>query len=145
MILLDANLLLYAYNSSAEIHSQAASWLEQALNGNEQVGIPLTIQLAFLRISTNRKAFVRPLAMERAIEIVDSWRSRNQVVTPQPGEEHWKILTNLMVECQVKGPLVSDAHLAALAIEHGATLYSTDHDFSRFDQLKFVNPLRQGS
>lgn len=141
MIIIDANLLLYAYNSSASLYASARSWLEDIISRPEPFGIPWVTALAFLRISTNARAFPAPFSSLEATSIISEILKQPASFIPQPGEHHWKILSELLITAQVTGPLVSDAHLAALALEHGATLMSTDRDFSRFPGLKFRNPL----
>lgn len=143
MILLDANILLSAYDPSSPFHRTAAHWLERRLSGTEPVGIPWMTILAFLRITTSTRALRRPLSIEEAVPVVSEWLGRRVVVVPQPTERHWSILSNLLPAAQARGPLLSDAHLAALAIEHGATLCTTDRDFSRFPELKTLNPLER--
>ena len=141
MILLDANLLLYAYNSSSEHHAAAKHWLEGVLSQPESVRLAWVSVLAFLRISTNPRAYPYPLSPAEASEIVAEWLVRPTVATLEPGERHWPILSQLLTTTQARGPLVMDAHLAALAIEHGATLCTTDQDFTRFPDLRLLNPL----
>ncbi len=141
MILVDANLLLYAYDRSSRFHVRAREWLETTLSGPEPVGLPWATLLAFLRISTNPRALARPLSIEEASEIVSSWLDQPQVTRPEPGEHHWEILSALLAPAQARGPLVTDAHLAALSIEHGAVLATSDRDFSRFAGLRSTNPL----
>jgi hypothetical protein len=141
VILPDANLLLYAYHPRAEQHEESRAWLEGALSGSELVRLPWLTLWAFLRISTNPRVFEQPLSTAEAAEIVSSWLARPNVGVLEPGERHWEILRRLVDEGQVMGPLVTDAALAALAIEHGATLHTTDRDFSRFSGLKWKNPI----
>ena len=141
MILPDANLLLYAYHPRAEQHEASRAWLEDALSGADLVGFPWLVLWAFVRISTNSRVFRQPLSAGEVTEVVSSWLGRPNVELLAPGERHWQILGRLLEEGQVAGPLVTDAALAALAIEHGATLYTTDRDFSRFPGLKWKNPI----
>ena len=141
MILVDANLLLYAYNTDAEQHAQAREWLEAALSSPQLFGLSWQTITAFIRISTNPRAFPNPFSIQEAMEIVSSWLARPSVTILIPGERHWTILSELLTQGQAYGPLVMDAHLAALAIEHGATLCTTDRDFSRFPGLLVMNPL----
>ena len=145
MILVDANLLLYAYNASSEEHHQAKEWLEDALSGAEPVAFCWPVLLAFIRIATNARAFPRPLSRLEAIIAVTSWLERPQAVVVSAGQNHWDVLQRLLSEGKISGPLVSDAHLAALTIEHGGTLFTTDRDFGRFPDLKFRNPLGNAS
>jgi len=141
VILVDANLLLYAYNTSAEDHSKAKDWLETVFSGTEPVALCWPVLLAFLRIATNPRAFPRPLSRTEAAVIVSEWLEQPQTVIIGPAENHWTILQRTLSDGKASGVLVSDAHLAALAVEHGATLYSTDRDFTRFTNLKLENPL----
>jgi toxin-antitoxin system PIN domain toxin len=139
----DANLLLYAYNESAAQHERAKEWLEERLSSPEIFGLSWQIITAFLRISTSPKSFPLPFNLDEAIEIVEDWLAQPQVKILQPTEKHWKIFSNLIVEGQTNGAIMMDAHLAALAIEHGATLATTDRDFARFLKLKTINPLTE--
>lgn len=141
MILLDANLLLYAYHAGAAQHPAAKRWFENALVGADPVGLSWSTMLAFLRIGTNPRVFERPYSIEDAAQIVSSWLSHPAVAVVLPGERYWEVLGDLLVEARAEAALVSDAALAALAIEHGATLCSTDRDFRRFRKLKLQNPL----
>lgn len=141
MILVDANLLLYAYHERAEQHRAARAWLEATLSGSELVRFPWITLWAFLRISTNPRVFEQPLTGREATQAVSSWLAQPIAAVLEPAERYWQILEGLMQEGQVAGPLVMDAAIAALAIEHGATLHTTDRDFSRFDGLKWRNPL----
>lgn len=141
MIVPDANLLLYAYHPRAAQHEASRGWLEGALSGSELVRFPWLTLWAFLRISTNPRVFEQPLSAAEAGAAVSSWLERPNAGILEPGERHWEILRRLLEEAQVAGPLVTDAALAALVIEHGATLHTTDRDFSRFPGLKWKNPV----
>jgi toxin-antitoxin system PIN domain toxin len=141
MILLDANLLLYAYHPEAVEHQRAAVWLESVLAGRGPVGLAWITLWAFIRIVTNPRVFERPLATGEAVEVVSGWLAQPSAVVVEPGERYWDILRQLLVEGQVSGPLVTDAALAALALENGAVLCTTDRDFSRFPSLSTLNPL----
>jgi toxin-antitoxin system PIN domain toxin len=141
MILLDANLLLYAYHPQAPEHRRAAQWLESAFSGEDPVGLAWITIWAFIRIVTNSRVFERPLGTDEAVAIAGGWLSQPSAVLLEPGERYWAILRLLLVDGQVSGPLVTDAALAALALEHGAVLCTTDRDFSRFPSLKTLNPL----
>jgi len=141
MILTDANLLLYAYNVDAAEHDISQQWLETQLSGPNPFCFAWQTITAFLRISTNQRAFPAPLSTKEATSIVTEWLERPQTVLLTPGEKHWAIFQKLLAAGQATGPLVMDAHLAALALEHGAALASTDRDFSRFPGLKLINPL----
>lgn len=141
MILPDANLLLYAYNADTPQHDAAREWLEDALNKPELVAFCWPTLLAFIRIGTNPRAFPRPLTPAEAALAVGAWLARPNAVIVQPGTRHWGLLRQLLLSGQASGPLAADAHLAALAIEHGAVLHTTDQDFTRFAGLKWRNPL----
>lgn len=140
MILCDANLLLYAYNVDAADHAKARVWLEGELSSPSLFCFSWQTITAFIRISTNHRAFPHPLSIEEAIKIVSSWLERPQCRVLAETERHWEIFAGLLAKEKAVGPLVMDAHLAALAVEHGATLATTDRDFARFSNLKIVNP-----
>ena len=141
MILVDANLLLYAYHPQDEHHQAAREWLEAMLSGTEPVRFAWLGLWAFLRISTNSRVFERPLLPVEAAAAVSAWLVRRVAGILEPGDRHLEILRELLRGNQVKGPLITDAALAALAMEHGATLCTTDADFSRFPGLRHRNPL----
>jgi uncharacterized protein len=141
LILLDANILLYAYDSEVEQHGQAKAWLEALLASNETIGLPWQTAWAFIRIRTNMRSVKRPVPASEALRVVQEWVGLPGVVMIGPGKRHLEILESLVLEEGAIGPLVSDAALAALAIEQGATLASTDRDFGRFRGLTWVNPL----
>jgi toxin-antitoxin system PIN domain toxin len=141
MILIDANLLIYAHHTGAEQHQRSKEWLERTLESGELAGFAWATLLAFLRITTSPKPFTAPFTAEEAASIVTGWLSNPGVSVLYPTERHWTILSKLMDEGQAKGALVMDAHLAALAIEHGATLCTTDRDFTRFKGLRLLNPM----
>lgn len=146
MILIDANLLLYAYDPNAAEHEASRLWLEATLSGSPLVRFSWLTVWAFLRIATNPRVFERPLSTEEAEHHVSSWLAQPSAGVLEPGERHWEILQQLTREGQASGPLVMDAALAAIAIEHGATLCTTDRDFARFPGLTWTNPIvsRQG-
>lgn len=141
MILTDANLLLYAYNADAPEHPKAKLWLESQLSVTDLFGFSWQTITAFLRISTNSRAFAHPFGVADVCAIVNEWVERPQVIILAPGDRHREIFSDLLKTGQATGPLVMDAHLAALAIEHGCTLATTDRDFARFPGLKTINPL----
>ncbi len=141
MILVDANLLLYAKFSDLPQHPRARVWLEAKLNSPGRVGIPWESCLAFLRLSTNPRLFVRPLSAEDAWEQVLEWLDHPRVWLPHPVEDHSSILGGLITTTQATGNLIPDAHLAALAIGHGLLLCSADTDFARFPALRWENPV----
>lgn len=137
MKLPDVNVLLHATNSASREHRQARDWLTSAINAAAGVGFTWSALLAFLRLSTRRGIFESPLAVEHAIVTVAEWLQAPRVTVLQPAERHWAILSRLLVGAGTAGNLTSDAHLAAIAIEHGATLASYDRDFERFAGLDF--------
>jgi uncharacterized protein len=142
MKLVDANVLIYAINSDASQHEQSRRWLERALSGAEPVGLTWHVILAFLRITTHRSIMERRLSAEQAIEFVDGWLAQPQVEVVVPGPGHWAVLRALMTASGTAGNLTSDAHLAALALEGGWTLVTTDEDFRRFPGVTVFNPIR---
>ena len=141
MILVDVNLLLYATNVSAGQHRAAREWLDRQLVESPRVGLPWGTLLGFLRLATNARAITRPLTMAAAWQQVSQWLACEPTWVPLPTERHGEVLGRLLAEPGMYGNLVPDAHLAALAIEHGLTLCSTDGDFARFPELKWLNPL----
>jgi len=141
MILLDANLLLFAYVPESAEHDAARTWVEELLSEIEPVAIPWVTVWAFLRIGTNPGVFERPFSPAEALDAISGWLAQPVVTTPGPGPHHHEILDRMIREGQATGPLVTDAVLAALAIEHGCTLASTDRDFARFPGLRWFNPL----
>ena len=143
MILIDANLLIYAIDSSSPHHRAARNWLEKILSGSDEVGLTWHVILAFLRIVTHPAVVRRPVAPEVALDYVDSWLQQPCVRTVVPGAKHWLIFRALLRATGTAGNLTSDAHLAALALEHDCELYSSDHDYKRFPGIKHINPLEQ--
>jgi toxin-antitoxin system PIN domain toxin len=141
VILVDVNLLLYATFENTGPHATARVWLEERLNDIERVGLPWHCLLGFLRISTNPRSTTGAISMHQAWELVQCWLDCECVWIPQPTQRHADVLGSLLAQPGIRGDLTSDAHLAALAIEHGLTLYSTDGDFARFRELKWINPL----
>jgi toxin-antitoxin system PIN domain toxin len=141
MIVSDANLLIYAVNKSAPLHRRAKSWLEEVLSGTETIGLPWNVVLAFLRITTRQGPLRHPLSLAQAFNIVDTWLEQPGVTVIHPGPRHARLLRNLLEPLGTGGNLTSDAHLAAIAIEHGAELCSSDSDFARFAGLRWRNPL----
>ena len=141
MIVPDANLLVYAYDSRSEFQPAASRWLGRALSGTEIVGLSWISVGAFLRITTNARLGRNLLPMAQATRIVDGWLAVRNVRLIDPGEGHWAMLKELLIAGKVQGPLTTDAQLAALTIEHGGVLYTTDRDFARFPGLRWVNPL----
>jgi toxin-antitoxin system PIN domain toxin len=141
MILIDANLLVYAYVSSFPKHETARTWLDNQLNQSVRVGLPWPSLLAFMRLVTNPRIFEKPESVTIAWKQVEAWLDCPTVWLPQPSENHRKVLAALFASQNIQGNLVPDAHLAALAIEHGLILCSTDGDFARFEGLRWENPL----
>lgn len=141
MILVDTNLLLYACHPRSAHHDASRKWLEGALSGPGLVRFTWLNLWAFFRIATNPRVFERPLSAAEVEAIVSRWLDQPNVGILDPGERHWAILRGLVAEGQTTGPLVMDAVVAAIAIEHGATLCTTDRDFSRFASLDWTNPL----
>ena len=141
MIVFDANLLIYAYDSGATQHQKSLTWVEKTFSNGEIVGLPWQAIAAFLRFMTNRRLPGSRLSLEQATRIVDLWLSRANVRVLVPGDKHWDFLRRMMVEGQASGPLVSDAIIAALTIEHGGVLHTADRDFARFPGLRWKNPL----
>lgn len=141
MILIDANLLIYAVNQDAPLNRKAKPWLESVLSGKETVGLPWSVLLAFLRLTTRPGLFRRPLPVDTAFDLIASWLDQTSATIVHPGPRHLPILRDLLQPLGTGGNLTSDAHLAALAIEHGAELCSSDTDFGRFPGLNWSNPL----
>ena len=141
MIIPDINILIYAVNKDSKYHSSAKKWFEKTLSEDEPVGLAWIVILGFLRIITSGKIMPRPLQPEAAYNIIETWFGLQVVQTINPTEQHWKILKELLGPLSTAGNLTSDAHLAALTIEHSACLYSTDNDFGRFKTLRWKNPL----
>lgn len=141
-MLLDANLLLYAVNKRAAQHQRTAAWLTEQLNGPRRVGLPWQSLGAFLRIATHPRAFQRPLTPDTAWGRISDWLAARVTWIPEPGAEHARILCRLMEQHDIRGNLVPDAQLAALALEHGLEVCSADSDFARFPDVRWINPLR---
>jgi toxin-antitoxin system PIN domain toxin len=141
VILVDANLLLYAYNPRAPEHEKSRIWIEDVLSGADLVRFAWLTLWAFLRIATNSRVFERPLSTREAEAAVSSWLAQPNAGILEPGERHWDLLRSLIRQGQTTGPLVMDAAIAAIALEHGAIVCTTDRDFSRFAGLKWTNPL----
>lgn len=142
MILLDANLLVYAHVSTVPQHAAARAWLDARLNGAAPVGLPWPSLLAFVRLVSNPRVFERPQPVAEAWAQVEAWLDCPPVWVPQPTDRHRTTLGLLLRRHGASANLVPDAHLAALAIEHGLILCSTDGDFARFPDLRWENPLQ---
>jgi hypothetical protein len=141
VILVDANLLIYARVASFQEHDRARSWLDDKLNGVPGVGLPWPSLLAFARLVSNPRVFERPVAIAEAWKQVEEWLDSPVAWTPAPTEHHREVVTGLIPHVGNRPNLIPDAHLAAIAIEHGLTLCSTDADFARFPGLRWENPI----
>jgi len=141
VILFDANVLLYAYHPRAESHLICRRFVERAMSGPQPIALCWPTIQAFLRIGTNSRVFQEPFTRREAIDIVSTWLAQPPVVLLEPGERYWPILQDLIETAQISGPMMTDAALAALAIEHGAVLCTRDRDFARFAALATVDPV----
>lgn len=140
-MLVDANLLLFAVDEASPFHRPAARWLDDRLSGTRRVALPWQSLSAFLRISTHPRAAERPLSPDEAWSYVEAWLAADPAWIPQPTERHAEVLGGLVRTYQIRGNLVPDAQLAALAVEHGLTVCSTDTDFARFTEILWENPV----
>jgi toxin-antitoxin system PIN domain toxin len=140
VLLIDANVLLHAVNGRAREHAAARDWLLQALGGSEAVAFAWTVVLAFLRLSTHASVFPRPLSVGQAGELVERWIESPPAVAIEPTRRHVPLLRGLLDRAGTGGNLVADAHLAALALEYGASLVSFDRDFARFEGVRLLRP-----
>ncbi|OGA11255.1 MAG: hypothetical protein A3D95_15065 [Betaproteobacteria bacterium RIFCSPHIGHO2_12_FULL_69_13] len=141
MRIVDLNVLLYAVNADSAHHAAARVWWEKALSDEEPLGLPWIVLLGFLRIATNERVFPRPLSTDAAIGRIDAWLACDNVRVAREKENHWDVMRALVTASGAAGNLTTDAHLAALAISHDATLVSSDADFGRFKGLRWQNPL----
>jgi toxin-antitoxin system PIN domain toxin len=141
VILVDANILIYAHIKTTSRHEVARTWLDARLNGSARVGLPWESLLAFLRVVTNPRVYPRPTPVSDAVGQMTAWLGCETAWIPQPTERHADVLVRLLSLPGIRGKLIPDAHLAALAIEHGLTLCSADVDFARFAELRWENPL----
>jgi uncharacterized protein len=141
VILVDANILLYAEDSLHPRNRKAREWWDDQLSGERSVCLCWTVLSAFIRIGTNPRVFESPLSLEQAVARVQSWLEQPCARIVRPTDRHWTVFQQMLSEGQAVANLVTDAHLAALAIEHGCQLASTDSDFARFSKLKWMNPL----
>lgn len=141
MIVIDANLLLYAYSAPSPKQKRALAWLEATLSSDDSVGLPWRLISAFIRIASNTKLPQLRRPVDEVVGVVDEWLKQPGVRVRVPGDNHWSIFRRMIVEGQAGGDFVSDAQIAALTIEYGGVLYSTDRDFARFPGLRWVNPL----
>lgn len=140
-MIVDANILLYARNDADPRHRAARAWLEGALNGSTRVGLPWWSLSAFVRIATNARAFPNPLSPEEAALQVEEWLDAPRAWLVEPTTQYRDVFTSLIRSHDVRGPLVTDAQLAALALDHGVPVVSTDADFARFRSVEWLNPL----
>ena len=141
MIVIDANLLLYAYSAPTAKQEKALTWLEATFSSGDSVGLPWQVISAFIRIASNPKLPQLRRPVEEVARLVDQWLEQPGVRVLVPGENHWNIFRQMILEGQASGDLVSDAQIAALTIEYGGVLYTTDRDFARFPGLRWTNPL----
>lgn len=142
MILVDANLLIYAVNRDSPHHARARNWWEEILSGSEEVGLTWIVVLAFIRITTRPGILSNPLSPERAVAYIEEWLAQPYVNLTNGGEKQWQIFRNLQLEVGTAGNLTSDTMLASIALELGATIYSADYDFRRFAGVLHVNPIQ---
>jgi len=140
-MLVDANLLLYATDADSPFHRGAADWLESVLNGPRRVALPWQVLSAFLRISTHPRAWDQPLHPDQAADQIQAWLDVETTWTPEPGSGYTSLFLHLLRKHQVRGNLMTDVQLAALAMEHGLAVYSADSDFARFTEISWVNPI----
>jgi toxin-antitoxin system PIN domain toxin len=138
----DVNLLLYATDETAVLHQPARAWVEETLSGSETVAFAWVVLLAFVRLATRAAIFEAPLTSDEALDLVTSWLDQPSTTVIHPTDRHASVLRGLLNQVGTAGNLTTDAHLAALAIEHGAQLCSCDADFSRFPGLRWIDPLR---
>lgn len=143
-MLVDANVLLFAVNEDSAQHVRARDWINEQLNGNRRVGLPWQVLGSFLRIATHPRAFERPLDAKRAWRLVTEWLSTPVAWVPEPGVRHAALLGGLIERYDLRGNLIPDGQLAALALEHGLTMQSADTDFARFEELRWENPVAPG-
>ena len=141
MKIVDINILIYAVNKDAPLHRKIREWWESAVIDDEPIGLPWVVILGFIRIVTNSRIMPSPLQPEAAMAVVDEWLSLPGIDVVQPRRNHWAILRELFTDLGTAANLTTDAHLAALAIDYGARLYSTDNDFARFQKLRWADPL----
>ncbi|HEY3779806.1 MAG TPA: TA system VapC family ribonuclease toxin [Fimbriimonadaceae bacterium] len=141
MIIPDINLVLYAHDSRSPFFSRANPWWEGLLNGVESVGLPWVVCLAFIRLTTQANVYGKPNTPEEAIETVSEWFKQPTVRAIAPGDRHLPLMKGLLIEARAAAKLVTDAHLAALAMEYGAVLHSHDRDFQRFSGIRLHDPL----
>ena len=140
-MIVDANILLYARNVNDPSHDAAREWLESALNGPTRVGLPWWSLTAFVRIASNARAFPEPLSPAEAADQVEEWLAAPRAWLAEPSDHYAEVFIRMIRSHQVRGPLVTDAQLAALALDHGVPIVSSDADFARFGEVEWINPL----
>lgn len=141
MIVVDLNVLIYAINSSTAQHEPVSSWWNEAMSGDEPIGLPWLVLGGFLRITTRSGILPKPLPVDAALSLIDGWLQHHNVVVPRESDDHWTIFRRLLADAGTGGNLVTDAHLAAIAVGNGATLATCDKDFARFPGLRLTSPL----
>lgn len=141
MIVLDANILLYAYDSDSDMHAKARAWVEEVFSDASAVGLPWQTVAAFMRIVTNPRLSGKRFTADEVVAVVDEWINHPNVRLLGPGDNHWTFVRQMIVEGQARGPLITDAQLAAITMEYGGVLHTTDRDFSRFPSLRWENPI----
>jgi toxin-antitoxin system PIN domain toxin len=145
MIVLDANLLLYAYDSRSDHHEKARKWIEQVFSEGALVGLPWQTVAAFIRVTTNPRIPGERFSLDEVVQVVDRWLQQPNVKLLAPGDQHWALFRKLLIAGQARGPLTTDAQLAALTMEYGGVLHTTDRDFARFSELQWTNPTETGT
>lgn len=141
MILVDSNILIYAYNNNSREHESARKWLGDSLTGAESICFTWITLMSFIRVSTNKKLFVKPYSASEAFSVVEHWLSAPNSVLISPGSEHLALSKKLAIDSKAYGPDLTDVHLAAIAIENDAKFATTDDDFKKFKGLNYFNPL----
>jgi len=140
MIIVDLNVLIYAVNESSPRHETVTPWWNEAMSSDEPVGLPWIVLNGFLRLTTRSGILPRPLSLETALRMVETWLACDHIVQPREADDHWPIVRRLLLGAGTGGNLVTDAYLAALAIGNGATLVTCDRDFARFPGLSWITP-----
>jgi toxin-antitoxin system PIN domain toxin len=138
--IVDVNVLIYATDTETKHHDTAKPWLDAAMSGAETIGLPTAVTLAYVRLTTNPKVFRSPMSVQQSIGAAETWVQRSNVVVPAPTERHYRLVEELLNATGTGGNLVTDAHLGALAIEHGASVVSYDRDFARFPRVVWEHP-----
>lgn len=140
MKVVDLNVLVYATDSTSARHAVAKTWLDAAISSSDTIGLPTAVTIGFVRITTNARIMQAPLKVSESVAIVRGWLQRANVSTPAPTDRHYEIMEEILSPLPAGGNIVSDAHLAAIAIAHGAEVYSFDRDFGRFAGLRWAEP-----